>query len=178
VRYHIPALAEFPSNMHAFPGIIETILSELDPSGTDAIIEPDAGIGAYTLHLALAAGRVIGITGEEWLDAAWTNARLNRIDNCVFYARDPLKALEKFVRRGPVRLAFLHPRGAGLSPDLVPGLRRHGIERIVYLGGTLRTMARDAAMLVRGRYRIVRAQPMDVSPQTSRVAVLLTAADT
>jgi 23S rRNA (uracil1939-C5)-methyltransferase len=178
VRYHIPALAEFPSNARAFPGIIETILSELDPGGTDTIFEPDAGIGAYTLHLALAAGRVIGITGEDWLDAAWANARLNRIGNCVFYTRDPLKALEKFARRGAVRLAFLHPRGAGLSPELVRGLRQNGIERIVYLGGTLRTLARDAAALVRSRYRIVRAQPMDVSPHTSRVAVLLTASDT
>ncbi len=174
VRYHVPLLAEYPSNARAFPGIVEALLGELDPRRADMILEPDAGIGAYTLQLALACGRVIGITDEEWMDAAWDNVRLNQMGNCVFYTRDPLKALEKAVGKwGPVRLAFL--KGGGVSPDLLRGLRKGGVRRLVYLGRTLRQVEQDAAALAQARFRIARAQPLDVSPHTSRLAVLLTA---
>jgi len=175
VRYHIPALAEFPTNARALPGLIELILAELDAGPQDTVIEPDAGIGAYTLHLALAAGRVLGITEEGLLDAAWGNARLNRITNCVFYTRDPLRALEKIKRHGPVRHAFLHPPGAGVPLGLARGLRRGGITRVVYLGRTLVALERDALALAKAGFRITRVQPVDVSPQTSRLAVVLTA---
>jgi 23S rRNA (uracil1939-C5)-methyltransferase len=176
VRYHVPLLAEFPSNANAFAAVVEMILAELDPGPADTVIEPSAGIGAYTLHLALAAGRVVGVTGEEWMDAAWENARLNRLDNCVFYTRDPLKALAKVARRwGPVRLAFLRPDGAGLPDGLLRGLRQHGVARLVYLGRSLSATGRDAAALAAAGFHIARVQPVDTSPHTSRLSVLLTA---
>ena len=82
---------------------------------------------------------------------------------------------EKAGRRGPVRLAFLHPPGPGLASDLPPALRRAGVQRVVYLGRTLGRLARDAAALERAGFRIGRVQPIDLSPHTSRVHALLTA---
>jgi 23S rRNA (uracil1939-C5)-methyltransferase len=175
VRYHIPVLAEFPINARALPGVIELVLGQLDIASGDNVIETDAGVGAYTLHLALAAGRVMGITDENLLDAAWGNARLNRLGNCLFYTRDPIKALEKLKRYGPVHHAFLHPPGEGLPAGLPRGLRGGGITRIVYLGRTLGAVNRDTQALAKVGYRIVRVQPLDVSPHTSRLAVLVTA---
>jgi len=175
IRYHIPALAEFPANAHAFPGTVEMLLAELDPAAGDTIVEPDAGIGAYTLHLALAAHRVVALTDARLLDAAWANARLNRIANCQFYTRDPVRALEKAARSGPVRLALLHPPGAGLPPDLPRALRRASVGRVVYLGRSLGAVCRDVAALGRVGYAITRVRPLDTSPQTSRLTVLVTA---
>ncbi len=176
VRYHVPLLAQFPSNARAFPGIVELVLAALDPSRDDTILEPGAGIGAYSLQLALAAGRVAGVTDAEWIDAARDNARLNRIENCAFYTRDPAKALEKVARRwGAVRLAFLHPGGAGLPRELPHRLRLSGVRRVVYLGQALGAVRRDAAALAASQFRITRVQPIDTSPHTSRLAVLLTA---
>ncbi len=176
VRYHVPVLAEFPANARAFPGVIEMVLAELDAGPGDTIVEPDAGIGAYTLHLALSAGRVVALTDDRLLDAAWANARLNRIQNCLFYTRDPIRALEKAARRGPVRLALLHPPGAGLPAGLPDALRRVGVARAVYLGRSVGALCRDAAALGRAGYEITRVQPLDTSPQTSRLTVLVTAA--
>ena len=175
VRYQIPILADFPTNARVLPGVIEMVLGQLDAGADDNVIEPGAGVGAYTLHLALAAHRVLGITEEDWLDAAWGNARLNRIGNCLFYTRDPVRALEKMRRHGPVRHAFLHPPGAGLPPGLARGLRGGGVTRIAYLGRTLGALTRDAQALAGAGFRIVRVQPIDFSPHTSRLAVLVTA---
>ena len=175
VRYHVPLLAEFPVNLRALPGLIEIILGALDATPADTVVEPDAGIGGYTLHVALGAARVVGVTTVPELDAAWENARLNQMTNCQFYARSPVRALEKAGRRGPVRLAFLHPPGPGLASDLPPALRRAGVQRVVYLGRTLGRLARDAAALERAGFRIGRVQPIDLSPHTSRVHALLTA---
>jgi 23S rRNA (uracil1939-C5)-methyltransferase len=162
-------------NVRALPGLIEMILGALDATSADTVVEPDAGIGGYTLHVALAAARVVAVTTVAQLDAAWENARLNQMTNCLFYARSPVRALEKAGRRGPVRLAFLHPPGTGLALDLPPALRRAGVQRVVYLGRALRGLARDAAGLERAGFRIRHVQPIDLSPHTSRVHALITA---
>ena len=175
VRFHVPLLAEFPVNARGLPGLIEMILTALDPSSTDIVVEPDAGIGGYSLHLALASGRVIAVTDASEVDAAWANARLNRITNCQFYARDPVRALEKALRHGPIHRAFLHPPGAGLAPGLPRALRQAGAVRVVYLGRALPALARDAAALAREGFQIRQVQPIDLSPQTSRVHALVTA---
>lgn len=174
VRYHLPALAEFPANCRAFPGLLEMVLEALDAGRDDAIFEPDAGIGAYTLHLALTAGRAIGITTDRDLEAAWGNVRLNRITNCMFYARDPVRALEKVRRGGAVERAFLHPPGRGLPPGMPEALRRAEVRRAVYLGRALPALGRDAAAMAAAGYTITRVQPVDLSPQTSHVAALVT----
>ncbi len=175
VRFHIPLLAEFPVNLRALPGLIELILDALDGTPRDTIVEPDAGIGGYTLHLALGAARVAAVTTAAQFDAAWANVRLNGLTNCLVYARNPVRALEKVRRLGPVRLAFLHPSGAGLPSGLAPALRRAGVERVVYLGRTLGGLAQDVAALDRAGFRPRHVQPVDLSPHTSRVHALITA---
>jgi 23S rRNA (uracil1939-C5)-methyltransferase len=175
VRFHVPLAAEFPVNLRAVPGLIEMVLAALDASSSDAVVEPDAGIGGYTLHVALGAGRVVAITTVDQFDAAWANARLNRMTNCLFYTRNPLRALEKAAQREPIRLAFLHPPGTGLAPDLPAALRRVGVQRVAYLGRSLRALTNDAVALEQEGFRISRVQPIDLSPHTSRVHALITA---
>ncbi len=175
VRYSIPLLAEFPANPRALSGLIELVLATLDASTADAVVETGAGIGAYTLHLALGAGRAVGVTSAALLDVARANARANRIENCAFYARDAVRAVEKAARSRPVRLAFLHPGETGLAPGLAPALRRAGVRRVAYLGRSLRRLGGDAAVLRAAGYRLLRARPVDMSPHTSRVSVLIAA---
>jgi 23S rRNA (uracil1939-C5)-methyltransferase len=172
VRFHIPLLAEFPVNALSLPGVIELVLAELDASSADTVVEPDAGIGAYTCHLALAAGRVVAVTEVAQLDAAWANARLNRLTNCAFYTRDPARALGKLAG---AHLAFLHPPGGGIAPGLLRALRAAGVRRVVYLGRALRALERDVAALERDGYRVLAVRPIDLSPHTSRVHALVTA---
>lgn len=176
VRFHVPLLAEFPVNLHAIPGLIEMILGALDASAADTVVEPDAGIGGYTLHVALGAARVVAITTAGELDAAWENVRLNRLTNCLLYCRNPIRALEKAARRESVRLAFLHPSGTGLLPDLPAALRQAGVRRIAYLGRALGALTTDAVALEREGFRIRHVQPVDLSPHTSRIHALITAA--
>ncbi|HKV44215.1 MAG TPA: 23S rRNA (uracil(1939)-C(5))-methyltransferase RlmD, partial [bacterium] len=172
VRFHVPLLAEFPVNAFGLSGVIELVLAELDASSADTVVEPDAGIGGYTCHLALAAGRVVALTEAAQLDAAWANARLNRLTNCAFYARDPVRALEKVAG---VDLAFLHPPGVGIAPGVPRALKAAGVRRVVYLGRALRSLARDVAALAGEGYRVRVARPIDLSPHTSRVHALVTA---
>jgi 23S rRNA (uracil1939-C5)-methyltransferase len=174
VRYHVPLLGEFPLNARALPGLLEMILTQLDAGPADTVVEGEAGIGAYTVHLALSAGRVIGLTREDHLEAAWANAHLNRLTNVMFYVRAARRALEKVQRYGRARLAFLHPSGGGVAPDALGALRRAGVVRLVYLGRALGTLGRDAHALRGAGFRLVRVQPVDLSPQTSRVHALLT----
>jgi len=175
VRYHVPLLAEFPANPRAFAGAVELVLSALDASRDDTVVEIGAGIGAYTLQLALAAGRAVGVTTGALLAAARANARHNGLANCTFYARDAVRAVEKAARARGVRCALVRPQGGGLAPALVSALRRAGVRRLAYLGRSLRGLGGDAAALRNGGYRLRWAQPLDMSPHTSRTSVLMLA---
>jgi len=175
VRYRVPLLAEFPANPRAFAGAVELVLGALDASRDDTVVEIGAGIGAYTLQLALATGRAVGVTTGALLAAARANARHNGLENCTFYARDVVRAVEKAARVRGVGCALIRPQGGALAPAVVRALRRAGVRRLAYLGRSLRGLDRDAAALRAGGYLLRWARPLDMSPHTSRTSVLMLA---
>jgi 23S rRNA (uracil1939-C5)-methyltransferase len=174
VRLQVTLLADFPVNLRAFPGLLEMILGELDGSRTDALVELNAGIGAFTLHLALDVGRVIAVTSERDLDTARTNAALDDFANVTFVADGFGSEWHEAIRGDAIRLAFLHPSGTGLPVAAVRTLKLAGVRHIVYLAGALGTLARDVAALAKEGFMVHHVQPVDLTPQTSRAHALVT----
>jgi len=174
VRLQVPPLANFPVNGRAFPGLLELILERLGGSPTDGLVELNAGIGAFTFHLALDVARVVAVTAERDLDAAWTNAGLDNFSNVTFVADGFGSEWHEAVRGEPARLAFLHPPGTGLPPAATRALKLAGVQHVVYLGSALGALARDVAVLVKEGFSLRHVQPVDLSPHTSRVHGLLT----
>ena len=174
VRLQIPPLGDFPINVRAFPGLLEMILAELDGARTDALVELNAGIGAFTLHLALDVGKVIAVTSERDLDDAWTNAGLDDFSNVTFVAEGFGSEWQEAIRDEPIRLAFLHPPGTGLPTAAGRLLKHAGVRHIVYLGGALGALTRDVVALGNEGFRVESVQPVDLTPHTSRAHALVT----
>lgn len=73
----------------------------------------------------------------------------------------------------PVEVIVLDPPRTGAA-EAVPGILKHRPSKVVYVSCDPSTLARDAEALVAGGYRVVRASPVDLMPQTSHVEVVMT----
>jgi 23S rRNA (uracil1939-C5)-methyltransferase len=74
--------------------------------------------------------------------------------------------------RGPVDVVVLDPPRTGAA-EAVPGIIKQNPSKIVYVSCDPSTLARDAEALVAAGYRVDRATPVDLMPQTSHVEVVM-----
>lgn len=74
--------------------------------------------------------------------------------------------------KDPVDVIVLDPPRTGAA-EAVPGILKHRPAKVVYVSCDPSTLARDAEALVAGGYRVERASPVDVMPQTSHVEVVV-----
>ena len=107
------------------------------------------------------------------MEKACENATANGITNARFDRGDTLKWLPDAVERvkdfdAPVLLVLDPPR-AGLHPDVPQQLVATGAERIVYVSCNPAALARDAAWLREGGYRLDAVTPIDMFPHTYHI---------
>jgi tRNA/tmRNA/rRNA uracil-C5-methylase (TrmA/RlmC/RlmD family) len=69
-------------------------------------------------------------------------------------------------------VVVLDPPRAGAGPEVVAGLITAGPERVVYVSCEPSTLARDAAQLEAGGYRMAAVQAFDLFPGTAHVEVV------
>jgi len=135
----------------------------------DAVLDLYAGIGTIGLAVARQAGSVTAIEENPVaMRLAGVNARINGIANLRTQPGRVEEAL-RGVRVGQHRAAVLDPPRAGCEPGAIAELLRLGPDRLVYVSCEPTTHARDAALLVRGGYRVRRAAVVDMFPHTYHV---------
>lgn len=139
------------------------------------------GVGALTLPLSRRAERVVGVElVEASVEAARGNARRNGHDNVVFVAGDIRRALgpdgirdrDGALVAGPPDLVVVDPPRDGLHAEVTAAIASLAPARMVYVSCNPSTLARDTARLSRGGYRLERAVPVDMFPQTAHVEVV------
>jgi len=129
------------------------------------------GTGTLALFAARVAGKVVGIEGvEAAVEDARNNARLNGIDNAVFFAGDMRKVLnaEWIDQQGRPSVVITDPPREGMHPDVLQSLLDMRPDRIVYVSCNSATQARDLAVLCEA-YELTRLRAVDMFPQTAHV---------
>jgi len=102
---------------------------------------------------------------------AYTNSRLNGLENCQFLAGDLKQRLGETLRAGGQPgpdVVVTDPPRAGLHPQVVEALREIAPRRIIYVSCNPATLARDLALL-QDRYAILTIQPFDLFPHTAHI---------
>lgn len=142
-------------------------------SGHEIVFDLYCGIGTISLALARRARGVFGLElSASSVERARENAELNDIDNVSFLAGDVAREVGRLVDVAGERPAVVvvDPPRAGLGPK---ALRRVGAlqaPRLVYVSCNPTTLAGDARALIEDhRYRLARATPVDMFPQTPHV---------
>lgn len=140
-------------------------------TGSELVYDLYTGTGTIANFVAHQARQVIGIEYvPEAIEDAKENARINGLDNTLFYAGDMKDILNRdFIdRHGRPDVIITDPPRAGMHTDVVNTILFASPRRIVYVSCNPATQARDLALLD-SHYRVVAVQPVDMFPQTHHV---------
>ena len=102
----------------------------------------------------------------EAVNDAYTNSRLNGLDNCQFLAGDLKERIQETLRDASQprpEVVITDPPRAGLHPQVVKALQELAPRRIIYVSCNPATLARDLALL-QDQYDILECNPSISSP--------------
>ncbi len=137
-------------------------------SGNEIVYDLYTGTGTIANFIAGQAKKVLGIEYvEDAIIDARENARLNKIDNALFFAGDMKQVLNsEFVNKhGRPDVVITDPPRAGMHEDVIRVINDAAPGKIVYVSCNPSTQARDLALFDE-KYRILGVQPVDMFPHT------------
>ena len=140
-------------------------------TGNELVFDLYTGTGTIANFVAHQAKQVIGIEYvPEAIEDAKVNARLNGLDNTLFFAGDMKDILNHdfIARYGRPDVIITDPPRAGMHEDVVKTILAAEPKRIVYVSCNPATQARDLNLLDE-KYRVTRVQPVDMFPHTQHV---------
>ena len=148
-------------------------MAELD--GTEKVIDAYCGIGTIGLVAAKNVGAVIGVeSNPDAVRDAEKNAKLNCVENAVFFCEDAGKYLEDAASRGEkCDVLFMDPPRAGSSKKFIESVAVMRPEKVVYISCNPETLARDLSLFTRRGYKTRRIVPVDMFPQTNHVETVV-----
>lgn len=170
IKYKISPFSFFQVNPFQIENLVKKVLDFAD-CNEKIVWDLYCGIGTLSLPLAKESAYVFGIElVEEAVEDAKENAKLNNVDNAIFYTMDLharnnselLKNLEK------PEILILDPPRSGVHKNLIEVILQFQPERVVYVSCNPTTLARDYEML-KSLYEIKEIQPIDMFPQTYHI---------
>lgn len=184
ISYKVPAVGEEQGQLTLFYGIggfsqvnryqnmvmINLARRLLDLKPTDRLLDLFCGNGNLSLPLAHQVSSVVGI--EEYapsIASAIDNAGQLRVNNSTFKCCDAAEELGRMIAEGQhFEVVLLDPPRAG-ALEVARQMQTLGPSRILYVSCDPATLARDAAVLAEGGYRLETAVPLDMFPQTAHL---------
>ena len=169
----------FQVNSSLAATLLQTALEMCGVKSGERVLDLYCGVGLFALALAKRGAQVVGIEGNaRAIEYAKINARLNNCE-AEFLAGDAAATLRRW-RTSSTRsrensraadVVLLDPPRAGAKNCLaeIVALKPR---RIVYVSCDAATLARDIKVLQSHNYRLRRAVPLDLFPQTSHVETI------
>ena len=169
--FRVSAGSFFHSNTVGAQAMVELAAEMLAPQGHETLLDGYCGVGLFGISLAGQVGQVIGIEESEAAceDFAW-NA--HDMDNVTLHEGPLADVLASFDPSQRIDMAVIDPPRSGAGPEVAFQLRRLSVPKLLYVSYDPATLARDARLLVDAGYRLVKVQPIDLFPQTYRIASL------
>ncbi|MFC3390425.1 RsmD family RNA methyltransferase [Aidingimonas halophila] len=156
--------------------LIDTILEWVMPDLAEGhVLDLFAGIGNVSLALAVHAAEVTAVEGQQaMVDRLMKNARANGLDNIDARQADLMddSVVSALLTASSRDLVILDPPREG-AEAVCRHLAQKGPARVLYVSCDPATLARDAAHLVHGGYRIVASAVADMFAQTSHLESVL-----
>lgn len=167
---HLGPRSFFQTNTDVAAQLYRTARAWADDLSPHTVHDLYCGVGGFALHLA-APGRQV--TGIEISADAVAAAERGRDDAGLspeqvrFVAGDATS----YLLEERADLVVVNPPRRGLGPELAARLEEAGPDAVLYSSCNPETLARDLEVL--RSYQPVRAQVLDMFPQTSHLEVLL-----
>jgi 23S rRNA (uracil1939-C5)-methyltransferase len=165
-EFRVSAASFFQVNTAMAAKIVEHLLTRLPVSLSTTLLDVYCGAGLFSAFFAPRCERVIGIesSASACEDFAFNLDEFENVDLYEGLAEDVIPNLE-----AKPDLVLVDPPRAGLEKRVVDGLLQLGPQMIAYISCDPSTLARDAARLINGGYRLKEVTPFDLFPQTFHI---------
>lgn len=164
--FKVSAASFFQINTSMAAKMVAHLLENLPITPTSTVLDIYCGVGLFSAFMAPLAARIIGI--ESSASACQDFAtNLDAFDNVELYeglAQDILPALNC-----QADIAIVDPPRAGLDKTALDALIKLKPATLAYVSCDPSTLARDAARLMTGGYRLKQVTPFDLFPQTYHI---------
>ena len=164
--FKVSAASFFQVNTVMAEKMVKYLLTCLPVSPSTVLLDIYCGVGLFSAFLAPKCGRVIGIESSESACEDFT-VNLDEFDNVELYegeAEDVIPHLE-----AKPDIVVVDPPRAGLDKAVVDGILKLKPSLIAYVSCDPSTLARDAARLINGGYKLKEVTPFDLFPQTYHI---------
>ena len=149
--------------------LVSTLLEWLSPGPGTRVLDLFAGVGNFSLGLAAMGARVHAVEGQKMMvQRLQRNAQRNRLDGVTAAAAD----LTQAAIEGHYDIIVLDPPRDG-AHAVCEQLALQSARTVAYVSCNPATLARDAAVLVNGGYRIAHAAIVDMFSQTAHLEALV-----
>lgn len=156
----------FRANIAQIENLIATLLSMLNLSDNDSVLDLYAGVGIFSAFIAHRAGLVTLVESYPPM-ATDAEENLKDFDNVDIIEGSVEEVLASLVEAGEIyEAAVIDPPSSGLSRDALQALIEMNIPKLAYISSDPATLARDARQLVKAGYELRKVQPIDFAPQT------------
>ncbi len=171
LQFKVGSKSFYQTNTEQAYELYKVARSFAELTGNELVFDLYTGTGTIANFVAHQAKQVIGIEYvPEAIEDAKVNARLNRLDNTLFFAGDMKDILNAdfIAHYGRPDVIITDPPRAGMHEDVVKTILAAEPKRIVYVSCNPATQARDLNLLDE-KYKVTRVQPVDMFPHTQHV---------
>ncbi|MFH1504908.1 MAG: 23S rRNA (uracil(1939)-C(5))-methyltransferase RlmD [Candidatus Omnitrophota bacterium] len=160
-------------NPFMIKGFYEKIRSYAKLSSDKSVVDLFCGAGSIGLFLARYVKFVWGVEfSKETVEAAWENAKINKVGNISFLASDTRKFLNTHsVFHRNISLLIVNPPRCGLSNKVIRGILRLNPEKIIFSSCNPDAFCRDISAL-KETYKPNFIEPFDFFPHTPHLECL------
>ncbi|MBQ2953212.1 MAG: 23S rRNA (uracil(1939)-C(5))-methyltransferase RlmD [Clostridia bacterium] len=174
-RFRISPQSFYQVNLRQTEVLYRTAIDLAALTGQETLLDAYCGTGTIGLCAADRVKQLIGVElNADAVRDAKENARLNGVTNARFFCDDAGRFMVKMAQEHqPLDVLIMDPPRSGSDEKFLSSALTLQPKRIVYVSCGPDTLARDAAILVKGGYRAVRAIPVDMFPCTEHCEAVM-----
>ncbi len=169
IRFEISPNSFFQINGKQTEKLYSKAKELADFSINDNILDLYCGIGSIGLYMADSVKSVTGVEiVPQAIEDAKKNAKLNNINNALFYCGEAETILPELVKNNKFDCAIVDPPRKGLDEKLINCLNELELDKIIYISCNPATLARDIKLLSE-KYKAEEIYPVDMFPNTLHI---------
>ena len=171
LKFKVSPKSFFQTNTKQAERLYQITKDFADLKGNEIVYDLYCGTGSIGIFLSDKAQKIVGVeVVEEAVDDAHENARLNNINNAVFFAGDVAAVCNDvfFEQHGRPDVIITDPPRAGMHEKLVNQILMMEAPVVVYVSCNPATQARDLQLLS-VKYEVTAIQPVDMFPHTHHI---------
>ena len=168
-NFRVSAASFFQVNTKMAEKMVGHLISRLPVTASTTLLDVYCGVGLFSKFFA---GKCQQVTGIETSESACEDfaVNLDEFDNVELYEGAAEEVLPGLAGRlDSSTYAIVDPPRAGIEKHALDAILSIKPQIIAYVSCDPSTLARDAARLINGGYRLVEVTPFDLFPQTYHI---------